>query len=148
MCTAYIRTIETTKVDTVMIALPVVGEVVVTQDDAGAVLLGVQRDDDARGAGRDCGVVGPAPGEHHPARGVDLDELAGRLDAVLHVDAVRAAGHRLQHGVAPHPLDVAARVGEVGKHRLRAGRDVHADFDHVVIGHDDPYHAARLQPGP
>src|SRR5215469_1781211 len=65
----------------VVIALVAVREVVMAQHDAGAVLLGVQRDDHARGPGRDGGVAGPAPGEHQPARRVELDELAGRLDA-------------------------------------------------------------------
>ena len=41
----------------VMIALPVVGEIMVTQDDAGAVLLGVQGDDNARGPGRDLSLI-------------------------------------------------------------------------------------------
>jgi hypothetical protein len=40
--------------------------------------------------------VRPAPGEHHPTWRVDLHELADRLDAVSHQDAVAAAGHRFQ----------------------------------------------------
>src|SRR5215469_13321780 len=50
----------------VVIALVAVGEVVMAQHDAGAVLLGAQRDDYASGPGRDGGVVGTAPGVHLP----------------------------------------------------------------------------------
>ena len=59
-----------------------------------------------------------------------------RLDAFSHQDAVAAAWYRLQRRVAAHPLDVAAGVGEVGKHCLGLGGDVHTDLDHAISGHD------------
>src|SRR5712691_6065110 len=120
----------------VVIALLVAGQVVVAQHDAGPAVLGMQGDHDAGGAGRYGVVVRPAPGEHDAVRRVDLDELAGRLDAVAHADAVAAAGLRLQLRVASHPLDVAAGVGEIGEHGLGLRRDVHTHLDHAIFVHE------------
>src|SRR6266567_7280332 len=120
----------------VVIALLVIGKIVVAQHDARSAVFRVQRDDDTRGSGRDGVVVRPAPGEYQALRRVDLDELACRLDAAAHPDAVRAAGYRFQRGVAAHPLHVAARVSEVGEHGLGLGRDVQAHLDHAIIVHE------------
>jgi hypothetical protein len=107
-----------------------------TPAGAARAIFWVQGDHDAGGAGRHREIVGPAPGEHQAVRRVDLDELAGRLDAVSHEDAVAAAWRRLQPCVCAHPLDIADGVGEVGKHRLGLGGDMHTDLDHTVTGHD------------
>jgi hypothetical protein len=88
----------------VVAGLLVVGEAVVVQDDAGAAVLLHERHHDPRGPRRDGSVVRPAPGEHDPARRVDLDELAGRLHTVAHADPVRPTryGH-VRPGTA-HPV--------------------------------------------
>src|SRR6516165_4129929 len=101
-----------------MLALLVVGQVRVAQHDTGPAIFWLQRNDDARGARRHGGVVRPTPGEHQPVRRANLNELTGRFDAAAHQDAVGAARYRLQRRAAAHPLDVAAGVGEIGKHRL------------------------------
>ena len=93
---------------TVVIALPVIGQAVVAQDHAGSAAFGLKGDDHAGGPGRDGPVVCPAPGERQAVRRVDLHELAGRLHAISHDDAVAAAWHRLQHGFGAHPLDMRA----------------------------------------
>jgi hypothetical protein len=42
-------------------ALPVIGQAVVAQHEPGPAIFWLQRDDDAGGAGRHRGVVGPGP---------------------------------------------------------------------------------------
>src|SRR5215472_10336103 len=121
---------------TVVVALPVIGQAVMAQYQAGAAAFGLQGDDDTGGPGPDGGVVCPAPGEHQAVRRVDLDELTGRLHAVPHQDAVTATGYRLQRGFGAHPLDIAAGVGEVREHGLGLGGDMHAHLDCPVIAHD------------
>src|SRR5215472_7418717 len=119
----------------VVIPLPGIGQVVVTQDDARAAVLGLQRDHHTRGASRDFVIVGPAPGEHEPTGRVDLDEFADSLDAIADVHAIAATRHSLERRVAAHPLDVPAGVGEVGKHDLWQSCYVQAHLDDVTLGH-------------
>src|SRR5215469_7199966 len=87
------------------------------------------------GAGRDFVIVGPAPGEHEPMRRVDLDEFADSLDAIADVHAIAATGHSLERGIAAHPLDVPAGVGEVGKHDLGLSCYMNAHLDDLTVGH-------------
>src|SRR5215469_12965205 len=119
----------------VVIPLSGIGQVVVTQDDAGAAVLGLQRDHHTRGARTDLVIVGPAPGENEPMRRVDLDEFADSLDAVADVHAIAATRHSLERGVAAHPPDVPAGVGEVGKHDLGLSCYMNAHLDDVTLGH-------------
>ena len=119
----------------VLVARLTGGQPEVAQDQArSAVLLG-QRHLHAGTSRGDAEQVGPAPGEHHPPRGVDLDERARGRHVVAHADAVHPARRRIEVDGDAHPLAVALGVGEVPEDDLRPGRDVQRDLERIPCGH-------------
>ena len=87
------------------------GQAAVHEAHARLLALGVQRDLDRRGAGRDRMVLLlPAEREDDLLRRHDLDELAGGLVLAGDEHPVDAAGARVDLGDRADPFDVLVRL--------------------------------------
>src|SRR4029078_7368829 len=75
----------------------------------------------------------PAPGEHDPGRGVDLDEPAARDVLAVVVDPGLAARKRIQPDVAAHPAAHLLGIVPEREDRLRPGLDPNLALDHAAL---------------
>src|SRR5262245_37350113 len=111
-----------------------------------AVAFGDQRDlDGARSWRNRVALAFPAPSEHHPAVGYDLEILAAHDIAPVEVDSIDSARLWIEGDVQTFPPHHLGRVGEEKKDRLRACRDENLSLHRVSFAGCHVHRASVLQ---